>query len=81
MALFFISWRRHGAGRAGTRDLFAGDDSVGGANLGASATLDAGIGIDVVDITFRNSLYGAVGQTGATGDTLVGNYVSHCQLK
>lgn len=58
--------------------LFAGDDSFGGANLSAGATFNAGIGIDVVDFTLGDSLYGAVGQTGAAGDTLVGNYVSHC---
>lgn len=32
--------------------LFARDDSVVGANLGARATFDAGVGIDVVDFTF-----------------------------
>ena len=58
------------------RRLFAGDDCFGGANFCAGAAFDAGVGIDVVDFTFGNSLYGAVGETGAAGDTLVGDNVS-----
>ena len=60
------------------RRLFAGDDCFGGANLSASTTFDAGIGIDVIDFALGDSLNGAVGQAGAAGDTLVGDYVSHC---
>lgn len=46
--------------------LFARDDSVVGTNLGARATFDAGIGIDVVDFALRDSFYGANGLAGAT---------------
>lgn len=60
------------------RRLFAGFDSAAGANFGTAATLDAEIGIDVVDFTFGDSLDGAVGQASAASDTAVGNYVSHC---
>ncbi len=57
--------------------LFARDDSFAGANRSASATVDAGVGVDVVDITFRDSANGAFGEAGAASDTFVGNYVSH----
>lgn len=57
--------------------LFAGDDSFAGANRSASATVDAGVGVDVVDVTFRDSANGAFGEAGAASDTFVGNYVSH----
>lgn len=59
------------------RSLFAGDDSFAGANRSASATVDAGVGVDVVDVTFRDSANGAFGEAGAASDTFVGNYVSH----
>ena len=53
---FFLQWD----------GLFARDDSVVGANLGARATFDAGVGIDVVDFALRDSFYGANGLAGAT---------------
>lgn len=59
------------------RCLFAGDDSFAGANFSARATLDAGVGIDVVDIAFGDSLNGANGQTGAASNAFVSDYVSH----
>lgn len=58
--------------------LFAGDDSFAGANFSASAALDARVGIDYIDVAFRDSFNGAVGQAGAASDAFVGNYVSHC---
>lgn len=57
--------------------LFAGDDGLGGAYRSAGTAVDAGVGVDVVDFAFRDSFYGAVGQAGAAGYTLVGDYVSH----
>lgn len=57
--------------------LFARDDSVVGTNLGARATFDAGIGIDVVDIAFRDCVNGANGLAGATSHARVSDYVSH----
>lgn len=58
--------------------LFAGDDSFAGANRSASAAVDAGIGVDVIDVAFRDSAHGAFGEAGAASDTFVGDYVSHC---
>lgn len=57
--------------------LFAGVDSVVGANACASAAIDAGIGVDVIDFAFRDSAYGALGEAGAACYTCVGNYVCH----
>lgn len=57
--------------------LFAGVDSVVGANACASAAIDAGIGVDVIDFAFRDSAYGAFGQTGAACYAFVSNYVCH----
>ncbi len=61
--------------------LFSGDDSLAGAYFSTAAALDAGIGIDVIDIALRDSLNGAYGETCAAGNTLVGNYVSHFCLR
>ena len=57
--------------------LFAGDDSLVGANAGASTAIDACIGIDVVDFAFRDSAYGALGQSCAACYAAVGNYICH----
>lgn len=60
--------------------LFAGDDSLAGANLCAAAALDASIGIDVIDVAFRDSLYGTYGETSAASNALISDYVSHDSL-
>ncbi len=52
-------------------------NSFAGANFGARAAFDASIGIDVVDVAFRDSFNGANGQASAASHTFVGNYVSH----
>lgn len=57
--------------------LFAGDDSFAGANRSASAAIDAGVGIDVVDVAFRDSANGALGKTCAASYAFVGDYVCH----
>lgn len=57
--------------------LFAGDDCVAGANFCARAALDASVGIDVVDVAFRDSVNGANGLASATSHARVGDYVSH----
>ena len=62
------------------RELFAGDDSVAGANFCAWTALDAGIGIDVVDVAFRDSVNGTNGLASATSHARVGNNVSHDRL-
>ena len=60
--------------------LFAGDNSFAGANRSASATVDAGIGVDVIDVAFRDGANGAFGETCAASNTFVGDYVSHCSV-
>lgn len=57
--------------------LFAGDDCFAGAYFSARAAIDASIGVDVIDIAFRDSLYGANGKTGTASYTRISNYVSH----
>ena len=69
---FICFFRRVVSGR-----LFAGNDSTAGANLSAAAALDASVGIDVVDVTFRDSLNGANGHTCATSHARISNNVSH----
>ena len=60
--------------------LFAGDDCLGRAYRCAGAAVDAGIGVDVVDVAFRDGAHGAFGEAGAASDTFVGDYVSHFWL-
>ena len=62
------------------RGLFAGDDSLAGANFCARTALDAGIGIDVVDFAFRDSVNGTNGLASATSHARVSNNVSHDRL-
>lgn len=76
----YTTSRRHGSAAGGVWGcgvLFAGVDSVVGANACASAAIDAGIGVDVIDFAFRDSAYGALGEAGAACYTCVGNYVCH----
>ena len=60
--------------------LFAGDDSFAGAYRSASTTVDANIGVDNIDITFRDSLYGTFGKASAASNTFVSNNVRHTCL-
>lgn len=76
----YTTSRRHGSAAGGVWGcgvLFAGVDSVVGANACASAAIDAGIGVDVIDFAFRDSAYGALGEAGAACYTCVCNYVCH----
>ena len=57
--------------------LLGRKDSARGAHFGAGATFDAGVGVNLVDIAFRDSFHRAVGQAGATSYTVVCDYVSH----
>jgi len=57
--------------------LFAGDDSFAGAYRSTCAAVDAGIGVDVINVAFRDSADGAFGEASAASDTFVSNYVSH----
>lgn len=58
----------------------ARENCFAGANFGARTTFDASVGIDVIDITFRDCLYGANGKTCAASDAFVSNNVSHSCL-
>ena len=60
--------------------LFAGDDCFAGANFCARTALDAGVGIDVVDVAFRDSVNGANGLAGAASHARVSDNVSHDRL-
>lgn len=53
-------------------------DSIVGAYRCAATARDAGIGIDMIDFSFGDCLYGAYGHAGAACDAVVANYVSHC---
>lgn len=53
------------APRGAVPKLFAGDDSVVGAYTCASAAVDANVGIDYIDVAFRDSAGGAFGQASA----------------
>ena len=61
----------------GVCGLFAGDDCFAGANRCAGTAVDAGVGIDVVDVAFRDSANGAFGEAGAASNAAVSDYVSH----
>ena len=52
-------------------------DSARGASISASATLCALIGVDAIDITFRDSANGAFVDTGAACYAVFTNYISH----
>ncbi len=58
-------------------ELFARYDCFAGANFSARTAFDAGIGIDVVDVAFRDSFYGTNGETSAASDAFVSNNVCH----
>ena len=53
-------------------------DSLVGANLCASTALNAGVSVNNINITGRNSLYGALANAATTSYTFLGiNFVSH----
>ena len=52
-------------------------DSTGGASVGASAAINAFIGIDFVDIAFRDSVGGTFAHASAASNTIIANNVSH----
>ena len=57
--------------------LFIQSDSFARASACASATLDAFIGIDFVDVTFGDGTDGALIHAGTASSTFVRNFVSH----
>lgn len=48
------------------KQLCSGDDSFAGASFCARTALDASVGIDFVDVAFRDSVNGANGLASAT---------------
>ena len=57
--------------------LFIQSDSFAGASAGASAALDALIGIDFVDVAFGDGADGALIHASTASSTFVRNFVSH----
>ncbi len=58
-------------------ELFSGVDCSAGANFSTRTALDASVGIDVIDIAFRDSFNGANGKTSSASYTVIIDYVSH----
>lgn len=54
-----------------------GLNSLAGANTCAGTAVDALVGINHIDVTSRNSLYGALADAAAAGNARIGNFVSH----
>jgi hypothetical protein len=52
-------------------------DSSAGASVSAGSALGAHIGVDTIDITFRNSAHGAFVFASTASDTIGRNFVSH----
>ena len=84
MCIFKLIVKKRGSYPAGAPSyvivvlcLFAGDDSIVGANAGASAAVNAGIGINYIDIALRNRIGRALGETCAASYAAVSNYVCH----
>jgi hypothetical protein len=53
------------------------DDSSGGADIGTSAAIDAGISVDYIDIAFGNSTGGALRLASSTSHACISDFVSH----
>ena len=52
-------------------------NSFRGASSCARTALGASLGIDVIDIAFRDSAYGALVNTRTACNAVVANYISH----
>ena len=80
-------WRLHRWGGVATYCsvccvvLLAGSDSTGGASVSASATVEAGVGIDRIDVAFLDSVGGTYALASATCYAAVRNYISHSSVK
>lgn len=60
--------------------LLGRKDSSGGAYRFACTALDACVGIDMIDGTFRDSVNRALGKTCAASNARISDYVSHFLL-
>lgn len=58
------------------RALFR-NNRLAGANACAGAAVDAGVGVDYIDIASRDSLYRTFADAGTAGNAGVGDFVSH----
>ena len=61
--------------------LLAGSDSTSGASISASTAVEAGIGVDRIDVTFLDSVGGTYALASATCYAAVRNYISHSSVK
>jgi hypothetical protein len=52
-------------------------DCLGGTYVCTGTAVSTQLGIDHIDISFTDGLYGAFIDTGPTGSAIIGNYVSH----
>lgn len=59
------------------KGLFSRNDCFAGASFSTSTALDASIGVNLVDIAFRDSFNRTNGETCSTSYTVISNYVSH----
>ena len=63
------------------RVLLSGSDSAGGASVCASTAVEAGVGIDRIDVAFLDSIGGTYALASATSYAAVRNYISHSSVK
>ena len=63
------------------RVLLAGSDSTGGASVSASAAVEAGVGIDRIDVAFLDGIGGTYALASTTSYAAVRNYISHSSVK
>ena len=61
--------------------LLAGSNSTSGASVGAGTAVEAGIGINRIDVTFLDSVGGTYRLASATCYAAVRNYISHSSVK
>jgi len=62
---------------SGTRSFLLRVNCFYRTNVSARAAVSAYIGIDLIDVTFCNSINRALIYAGATGSAIVSDYVSH----
>ena len=53
-------------------------DSARGTSVGTSTALGAFVGVDAVDVAFRDGANGTFVDAGAASNAVFTNYVSHC---
>ena len=61
-------------------ELFAGSDCTSGASVSASTAVQAGVGIDRIDVAFLDCVGGTYCLACSTCYTAIRNYVSHISV-